>query len=480
MDEKLSKLFKQYTGSKPEKVTRLTAAGSNRSYYRLADAKNCVIGVEGTSIDENIAFLEIDQTLRKNGLPVPEVLAVSEDKSCYLQQDLGDVSLFAALQPDRSAGIYSKASLSLLEKTIKLLPKMQFEGARGLDYKVCYPCQAFDRRSVLWDLNYFKYCFFKALGIEFHEDRLENDFEHLTAILLADEPFETFMMRDFQSRNVMVSGGEPWLIDFQGGRRGPVEYDLASFLWQARAAYPDELKEHLVDCYLEALKPYRKTDAKAFRTRLRHFILFRTLQTLGAYGYRGYFEHKTTFLESIPAAIANVRQLLESGSEEYPYLTGLLRQMTSLPQFQPKNSAALTDGKLTVRITSFSFRKGIPEDPTGNGGGFVFDCRGMHNPGRYDEYKQLNGTDDPVKEFLEKTGEVQLYLESVAGLIDPTIDKYLSRGFNSLCVSFGCTGGQHRSVYCAEHLALRLHRKYGSRIRIQIEHRELRLKGTLG
>ena len=477
MNEELKKLYRQYAGYEAESVTRLTAAGSNRCYYRFTYSDNTVIGVEGTNADENAAFLSIGRHLRSKGLPVPEILAVSEDGMYYLLQDLGDTSLFDLLKDARNSGEYSAAHIQLLEKVIKWLPELQFKGGQGMDFKVCFPCESFDRRSIFWDLNYFKYNFLKAIGIEFHGARLEDDFERFATLLLKDAPYDTFMYRDFQARNVMIKDGESWFIDFQGGRRGPIEYDLASFLWQARAAYPDDLKQHLIDVYLEALAPFRKVSKKEFLSSLHNIVLFRTLQVLGAYGFRGYFERKPHFVQSIPAAIDNLRDLLKQDIEECPYLAQLLRDITELPQFNPRPTPA--DAKLTVGVMSFSYRKGLPHDDSGNGGGFIFDCRGMHNPGKYDCYKKITGADAPVIEFLESQGEVQRYLEHTYGLVDPTVDKYIERGFSNLMVSFGCTGGQHRSLYCANHMAEHLKQKYGNRIIIQLEHREQGVKKEL-
>ena len=473
MNERLKELLLKYSGCEPEAVTRLTAAGSNRVYYRFTlPGGSTVVGVEGTNPDENRAFLTIGRRLRAAGLPVPEILAVSDSGMYYLLEDLGDESLFGAMESARKRGSYDEYQTGLLEKVMRLLPDIQFRGGKGMDYSVCFPCEAFDRRSIFWDLNYFKYSFLKATGLEFHEARLEDDFGRLASVLLADAPYSTFMYRDFQARNVMVREGEPWFIDFQGGRRGPVEYDVASFLWQARAAYPQDLRNHLIDTYVESIARYRKVDGNSFRAGLMHFVLFRTLQVLGAYGFRGYFERKQHFIESIPGAIGNLRDLLDAGvgSEDYPYLAEVLRGLVSLPQFVP---AQPSDGKLTVRVMSFSYRKGgVPEDPSGNGGGFVFDCRAMHNPGRYEQYKGITGADAPVIEFLESQGEVQKYLENVYGLVDPAVTNYVERGFSNLMVAFGCTGGQHRSLYCANHLAAHLKDKYGDRIRIVLEHRE--------
>ncbi len=466
MKQELKDLFRKVTGHEVQSAAQLTAAGSNRIYYRMSMDSVTMVGVEGTNADENEAFFTICRHMHDAGLPVPKLYAVSDDRMCYLQQDLGDDSLFSML-----------GNTGLLEKTIALLPDLQFKGGQGLDFSRCFPAESFDRRSILWDLNYFKYCFLKATGIEFHESRLEDDFERLADILLQDAPYGTFMYRDFQARNVMVKDGQPWFIDFQGGRRGPIYYDVASFLWQARAAYPDELRQHLIDVYLESLSRYQAVDAGQFRTRLMHFVLFRTLQVLGAYGYRGYFEHKTHFLQSIPAAMANLRTLLDVGAADYPYLTVILSRLACLPQFSEQ--AVCKDDRLTVKVMSFSYRKGIPQDTSGNGGGFVFDCRSMHNPGKYDEYKQITGADAPVIKFLEEQGEVQEYLRNVYGLIDPAVQKYIKRGFTSLMICFGCTGGRHRSLYCAEHAAAHLKELFADSIHVVLEHRERKIHKEL-
>ena len=338
MNAELKELFGRYSGADAQSVTRLTAAGSNRVYYRLGtpDGKT-VVGVEGTNPDENRAFLVIGRHLRAAGLPVPEILAVSDSGMCYLLQDLGDESLFGLMESAREGGSYSPSQTALLEKVMRLLPDLQFKGGDGLDYSVCFPCESFDRRSIFWDLNYFKYSFLKATGLEFHEARLEDDFEKLATVLLADSPYNTFMYRDFQARNVMVLDGEPWFIDFQGGRRGPVEYDVASFLWQARAAYPASLREHLIDTFIESLGRYRKVDAATFRKGLMHFVLFRTLQVLGAYGFRGYFERKQHFIESIPQAIGNLKDLLSEGvgAKEYPCPRGDSRGICTFARSLP-------------------------------------------------------------------------------------------------------------------------------------------------
>jgi Predicted P-loop-containing kinase len=504
----LLKLYKQWSGQEPAQTEQLPVAGSNRVYYRLtAPDGTTVVGVIGTSRDENHAFVYLCRHFTKRQLPVPQLLAVSDDELRYLQTDLGSVSLFDAIRGGREAGgRYTLKEQELLRRTIRELPNIQMRGARELDFSNCYPQAEFDVDSVLFDLNYFKYCFLKATELDFHELKLEADFRLLAKDLTA-EKCEAFLYRDFQARNVMLdSKGNPYFIDFQGGRRGPYYYDLASFLWQASAKYPYKLRRELVYEYYNALKQFTEVPTPHhFVARLSLFVLFRILQVLGAYGFRGYFERKQHFISSIPPAIQNLRELLAVSDFPYPYLMSLLRRLTELPQFQQIEATAsradgykTTDknpykphpqdgpatfskydaqGPLVVKVFSFSYRKGIPEDESGNGGGYVFDCRSTHNPGRYEPYKQLTGLDEPVIRFLEDDGEILTFLDSVYKLADAHVRRYIQRGFTSLMFSFGCTGGQHRSVYSAQHLAEHIHRKFG--IEVRICHREQNIQQIL-
>jgi aminoglycoside/choline kinase family phosphotransferase len=468
-------LFRKHTGAEPENAVALTGSGSNRSYFRLHGGGASLMGVTGTDVKENNAFITLAAHFRSQGLPVPEVLAVSEDGISYLQEDLGDLllaDLVAAAH--KNGGIEEGGQLeALLCRTTGLLPKIQFEGASGLDFSVCYPQPSFDRRMVMFDLNYFKYCFLKPSGIEFNEIDLQDDFERFADELLKDEG-ETFLYRDFNARNVMIKDGEPYFIDFQGGRRGPIYYDVASFIWQARARYPQWLKEKMLGSYLDSLASYVEVDRDAFKERLKMFRLFRTLQVLGAYGFRGLVEQKAQFVVSIPQALADLKTLLAEMPDDYPYMSEVLRKMTVLPRFAVQSE----DGRLEVRVSSFSFKKGIPQDMSGNGGGYVFDCRSIHNPGRYEPYRKLTGRDEPVIRFLEDDGEIIGFLEHVYGVVDPHVETYSRRGFTSLMVSFGCTGGQHRSVYCAEHLAHHLAEKYPD-VRVRLIHREQNIEEIL-
>ena len=460
----LKDLYLSYVGKDADSITELPSSGSNRRYFRLSGDQT-LIGVSGTSPEENQAFLYMARHFREKGLPVPEVYAKSDDARFYLQEDLGNMLLFDAIEKGRKSSVFDEEEKRLLHKTIRLLPRVQFVGADGFDFSRCYPQAEFNQRSILWDLNYFKYCFLKATGMDFQENCLEDDFQKMASVLLRNAS-ATFMYRDFQSRNVMIKEGEPWLIDFQGGRKGPVYYDVASFLWQAKARYPEDLRNELLADYMDALKQYMPVDETYFLSQLRHFVLFRTLQVLGAYGFRGYFEKKPHFIQSVPFAMDNLRVLLAKDYPEYPYLCDILRKLTNLKQF----SDDIQKRMLEVKIVSFAYKKGIPNDPTGNGGGFVFDCRAINNPGKYERYNHFTGLDEPVIRFLEEDGEITRFLEHVYELVDASVKRYLDRGFTNLMVCFGCTGGQHRSVYSAQHLAEHIHRKFG--VKVNLIHRE--------
>ncbi len=512
--KKLIELYKDWAGEEPANIEKLAGQGSNREYYRITNSNGATfIGVVGTSRDEDHAFVYLANHFNQRQLPVPKVLKVSEDELRYIQTDLGHVSLFDAIRGGRDAGgRYNQKEKDLLFKTIRQLPNLQIRGARELDWANCYPQPEFDTDSVLFDLNYFKYCFLKPTELDFHELKLEASFR-LFAKDLTSEQMDSFLYRDFQARNIMLDNeGNPYFIDFQGGRKGPFYYDLASFLWQASAHYSFKLRRELIMEYYNSLKNYTEVPStRHFARRLSAFVLFRTLQVLGAYGFRGYFERKKHFIDSIPPAIQNLRDILDlmdKHKEDFPYtyMLDMLRRLTEMPQFiqidEPAKSRAdgykTTDsnvyqanpldgpatfskydgkGPLVVHVYSFSFRKGIPEDPSGNGGGYVFDCRSTHNPGRYEPYKKLTGLDEPVIRFLEDDGEILDFLDSVYKLADHHVARYIQRGFTSLMFCFGCTGGQHRSVYSAQHLAEHIHEKFG--VEVEITHREQNIHSVL-
>ncbi|MBQ0024850.1 MAG: phosphotransferase [Bacteroidales bacterium] len=467
--KEIDKLFEEHTGEKPVEIVELPSSGSNRRYFRVRGSKGTLIAAKGTSVPENIAFWTMAKHFKLRGLNVPTVLAHSEDFVYYLQEDLGNDTLFNLVSEGREKGCYSPSEKELIIRAVECLPKIQFEGGKGLDYSVCFPQPEFDRRMISFDQNYFKYCFLKATGIEFSEIRLDEDFQTMSDVLMRSMS-DTFLYRDFQARNVMLKDGEPYFIDFQGGRKGPIYYDVASFIWQAKAFYPEEFKMELVDAYISSLRKYKEVDRDEFIDTLRHFVLFRTLQVLGAYGFRGYFEKKPHFLQSVPYAMENLRRLLKTPFREYPYLSEVLQELTSLKEFTDMNR----DKTLEVTVYSFAYKKGIPNDASGNGGGYVFDCRGLENPGKYEHYRHFNGTDAEVIKFMEDDGGVLKFLDNAYSLVDAHVARFIQRKFTHLMVSFGCTGGQHRSVYCAEHLAEHISKRFN--VRVHVIHRELELE----
>ena len=463
--ERISQLFKQAMGHEPQSVNLLAGAGSNRKYFRIdGSSGESFIGVIGTNKEENSAFISLSNIFIQHGLPVPKVIATSADGMAYLQEDLGDISLYSRIAEGRTnGGKYSEEEIGIIAKAIRLLPSFQFlpvvhpEAQSIFDH--CYPQCEMDKTSIFFDLNYFKYCFLKLKEIEFNEYKLQHDFEALADALL-EENESTFLYRDFQSRNVMLKDGEPYFIDFQGGRKGPIYYDVASFLWQSSANFSDELRDRLIDEYLKALQPYRPIAKEAFMPRLHLFILFRLLQVLGAYGYRGLWEKKEYFINSIPLAVSNLKHELSLGTcDAYPYLKEVCEAIISS-----------TRTPLTVRIFSFAFKNGIPVDESGNGGGYVFDCRSTNNPGRYAAYKPLTGLDQPVIDFLEADGEILTFLSHVYEIVDFHVNRFIERGFTNLQICFGCTGGRHRSVYSAQHTAQHIHQKFG--VKVILCHRE--------
>lgn len=460
--DKLKALYKDHFGQYPLSIEKLAGAGSNRQYFRIKGEPATVIGTIGTNLKENKAFFALDRYFVEKGLPVPELIAVDCDGMHYLQSDLGDTSLYSLISLD---GLDNEKVKHLIELTMDALADFHAAG-EGFDTSICFPRPEMDRRAVMWDLNYFKYCFAKPSGTTFDEDDVQNAFEHLTDLILDEKP-KALLLRDFQSRNVFIHNNRPYVIDFQGARRGPALYDVASFLWQSRIAMPDGMKYEMAEKYARSMDKHGIPLPSDWIDNLKLMALFRMLQVLGAYGFRGMIEHKSEFISSIPQALENSLSLLDELT-----LDALLplKEIISSALNQERFNKNMTDGRLKVKVYSFSYKKGIPEDYSGNGGGFVFDCRAVHNPGRYDRYKPLTGRDKEVIDFLEKDGEIFPFLENCYGLVDASVEKYMKRGFTSLTVSFGCTGGRHRSVYSAEHMAHHLAEKYD--VDVQLIHRE--------
>lgn len=460
----LSRLYESCFDSEPTEIVKLPASGSPRRYFRLIGSPD-VIGVVGDNENENNSFTGLANLFRHYGANVPEVFAATPSNGAYLQQDLGDASLFEIISQGDNAQVENLTRDAFRELVkIQRVPSADFA-------PLCY-AESFGRRRVMWDFYYFKYNFLKLAIADFDESRLEDDFEALAERLLeCGKETAGFMYRDFQSRNVMVMEGKPWLIDFQGGSHGPGIYDAVSFLWQAKAAFSKDFREKILRFYAGL----RGVDEEIILESGRLYALFRTLQVLGAYGFRGLMEKKAHFLTSIPAALANLSELLEDGVlEPYAELRKVCAELVALPRFKKSDNK---DG-LTVTVFSFSYKKGYPEDLSGNGGGFMFDCRAMHNPGRYSEYKRLTGRDDAVIEFLEERGEVQEFLASAGELVFKAVERYLSRGFTSLQVGFGCTGGQHRSVYCAEAMAREIKNRFPA-AHVKLIHREQNIEEML-
>ncbi|MDQ3388841.1 MAG: phosphotransferase [Gemmatimonadota bacterium] len=473
MKKIVQRLFHEAFGHAPISVLPLEGDGSSRSMYRaIGPGHETVIAVVGPDRDENRAFLSYSRDFHSIGLPVPRVYAADEEAGIYLEEDLGDTTLFDALALARSRNPeeFPASVIPLYQRVLEILPRFQVEGGRVVDYSAAYPRAAFDRQSILWDLNYFKYHFLKLAQIPFNESRLEKDFKRLTTFLLGADT-RHFLYRDFQSRNVMLRDGEPWFIDYQGGRRGALQYDVASLLYDPKAAIPETLRDQLLDHYLDALEGHLPVDRERFRQHFRGYVFVRIMQAMGAYGYRGFFERKTRFLQSVPPAIRNIERLLETGfiPIELPELRGVFERIVDSRTLR-RTPVRVPPG-LTVHVGSFSYKHGYPEDAAGHGGGFVFDCRALHNPGRYAEYAGLCGCDEPVVGFLQGIPEVEEFWKQARSLARMQVETYLTRGFTSLSIFFGCTGGQHRSVYLAERLASYLRATF-PQIHVALVHRE--------
>jgi aminoglycoside/choline kinase family phosphotransferase len=456
MHDAIVALYLRTFGRRPESVARIAADGSQRIYWRLSGtAPASVIAAYGPDPDENRAFLSFSSTFRRLGLPVPEIYTADEEQRVWLEEDLGDTTLFQALAAARAPGAPFPAAMEeVYGRVVDVLPRFQVEGGREIDFAVAYPRAAFDAQSMLWDLNYFKYHFLKLAHVPFNEQRLEDDFRRLVEHLGAAAA-DYFLYRDFQSRNILLRGGQPWFVDYQGGRRGPAQYDVASLLYDAKADLPDEVRRRLLDRYLDALAARGPLDRGRFLALYPGHVVIRIVQALGAYGYRGFYERKPRFLESVPYAARNLAGLLAAGLPvALPELEEVLRRIVDEWAARPPAPAAPTG--LRVQVASFSYRDGLPPDDSGHGGGFVFDCRALPNPGRRPEFSGVSGRDEPVARFLDLLPETGAFWEHITGLVDEHLAAFRARGFSDMSVAFGCTGGQHRSVYFAERLARHL------------------------
>jgi aminoglycoside/choline kinase family phosphotransferase len=473
----LKKLFEQHFHAPPSRVQPLQGelGGSGRKIIRLSNEKSTAIGILYGVREENVAFLEFSKHFRRHGLPVPQIFAEDLSHGAYLQEDLGDTTLFEFLSKHRTGVDIAPEVVEAYRKVVAVLPRFQIEAGLDLNYKVCYPISSFDRQSIAWDLNYFKYYFLRLAGISFNEQALEDDFSRLTDFLLS-APRDYFLYRDFQSRNIMLRNGDPFFVDYQGGRKGALQYDIASLLYDAKADLPPELRQQLLDHYLDRLAGFIQLDRDAFLQYYYAYVFVRIMQALGAYGFRGFYERKAHFLQSVPFALKNLRWLLHNVRLpiELPTLMAAFHSMLASEKLQ---ALAAETQNLVVRIFSFSFHQSLPTDETGNGGGFVFDGRSLPNPGREEQFKFLTGKDAPVIEYLWQQETVHQFFASVLSLVDACITTYQSRHFKNLMVSFGCTGGQHRSVYLAEQLAKRLRSRPG--LEVVLRHLELEKLGKL-
>ena len=467
----LKKLFEQHFHSPVTRVQPLQGqlGGSGRKIIRLANEELSAIGVLYGVREENVAFLEFSKHFHGHGLPVPEIYAEDLSQGAYLEEDLGDTTLFEFLSKNRLGQHLAPQSVEAYRKVVAMLPRFQIEAGGDLNYGVCYPRATFDRQSIAWDLNYFKYYFLRLAGVPFNEQSLEDDFCRLTKFLLSAN-LDYFLYRDFQSRNIMLRDGRPSFLDYQGGRKGALQYDIASLLYDAKADLPTELRQQLLDRYIDRLGDFIKLERDVFMRYYYTYVYIRIMQALGAYGFRGFYERKTHFLQSIPYALTNLRWLLQH--VELPVaVPTLMDAFTRMVASEKLQSLTAKEDNLIVQIFSFSFRGGVPKDETGHGGGFVFDARSIPNPGREERFKTLTGKDQPVIDYLNQQEGAHQFLASVMSLVDASVNTYRHRGFTSLTVSFGCTGGQHRSVYFAEQLAKRLNGRNG--VKVVVRHLEL-------
>jgi len=484
--EVLKRLFEQYFHAPVERVQPLQGqlGGSGRKIIRLSTDKLSAIGILYDVREENVAFLEFSRHFRRHGLLVPEIYAEDLSHGAYLEEDLGSTTLFEFLSDHRNGAAIAPEAVAAYRKVVAVLPRFQVEAGRDLNYKVCYPRASFDRQSIAWDLNYFKYYFLRLAAIPFNEQALEDDFSRLTKFLLIANR-DYFLYRDFQSRNIMLrkvlnkvldkvpnevpKEDQPFFLDYQGGRKGALQYDIASLLYDAKADLPPDLRQQLLDHYLASLAGFIDLDRSEFMQFYYAYVYVRIMQALGAYGFRGFYERKEHFLQSVPYALKNLRWLLHN--VELPIaLPTLMEAFKSMVASDKLQGLTSEPERLTVRVFSFSFHRGLPQDETGNGGGFVFDGRSLPNPGREERFKALSGKDAPVIDYLDQQESVHQFLASVKSLVDASVSTYQRRGFKHLMVSFGCTGGQHRSVYLAEQLAKHLRGKDG--VEVVVHHRE--------
>ncbi len=477
--EDIKNLFASYSNATIESIEKLPQSGGDRIYFRVTSSQGSFIGTYNKNIRENQTFINFSKHFKKASCPVPEIYSISDDQSIYIQEDFGDESLLNILEKEG----YTEHVYQLFQQSLQKLAFLQIVGHKNLDYSWCITSKEFGKQAILSDLLYFKYYFLDTLKIPYDKEKLIDDFDALSSYLIRVEN-KYFMYRDFQSRNVMVKNDKVHFIDYQGGMKGALQYDVASMLWQAKAELSDEWKNNLLDYYIDCAEEIlrKPIDRIRFVSQFNGYVLIRLLQVLGAYGFRGVFERKAHFLTSIPLALRNMKWFLLNKHTgivlpEFERVLHLVVEDEIIQRFEPIQATELTP--LVVKVNSFSYKiNGYPADVTEHGGGFVFDCRGILNPGRIEEFKSLNGRDKAVKDFLEQQTKMPEFLNSVYNLIDIAVEDYIRRGFETLTINFGCTGGQHRSVYAADAVVRHLRNKFGVKIELNhIEQGILELKG---
>lgn len=452
----LKKLFKETFNEEATGVLPLRAHASQREIYRLLSNERSVVGVFNPILQENKAFIEFSKHFLRHGLPVPEIYAADPAGEFYLEQDLGDHTLMDILTRERAGSEqFPIQCIPLLKKIVEILPIFQIKAGKDLDYSLCYPEYAYGREAMIRDMAAFRDDFLSHTSISFSANKLEKDFQMFSDFLLEADASH-FMYRDFQSRNIMIREDSVFFIDYQSGRKGALQYDIASFLYQSKADIPEEIRKGLLDIYLRSVESLVTLDRHRFIKYFDGFVLIRLMQVLATYGKQGLSLGKQYFRESIPYAIRNLKGKLGGNSFpagfKIPELTNVLGEIVSKYE-DGCLFASNTNNPLSVRIASFSYRDGkVPEDAAGNGGGFVFDCRCVQNPGREERFKKRTGLDSDVQKHLDTIPEAKKFLEEVAGLIRLAIESYKAKGYRDLMISFGCTGGQHRSVFFAERL----------------------------
>lgn len=470
-------LFEQWSGEKPLEIKILPESASYRRYYRLIGNSHRALAAHNADLKENTAFVEFTRFFLSKGLRVPQLYAIAPSRSWYLIEDLGDITLYTLVERAKADGTFPDAVVALYEQALSHLLDIQFSGCQELTESVFYPRALFDAQSMRWDLHYFKYHFLKVLKVPFDEQRLEEDFETLIAFL-GEAENDFFLFRDFQSRNIMVKDGLVYFIDYQGGRRGALSYDVASLLFDAKVGLPHEVRQNLLEFYCRRLAARDEKLEAGFRRYYAGYSLIRILQALAAFGFRGLVEKKEHFIRSIPNGVENLAYWRTFFNLRFD-LPELNKCINYIVDSESIRRVGLPES-LRVSINSFSYRRGIPVDETGNGGGYVFDCRCLPNPGRLSEFAQLTGRDQPVIDFLCAEAAVQTYIGLACQLVATHVEDYIARGLTHLVVNFGCTGGQHRSVYCAEQLADFLKKNYDVQVRLRHREQEMRTgQGTL-